>query len=126
MEHRYSDRLTADLNIVIYKQNLLVAMGVVKNIGSEGVFVETGFNEMTLNQPLEIEFLAGDKTAKNNRLKAVVVHRTDSGFGAEIEDVAERIKLASLLHSSHPDRKRAERSSVYRPASASAPGYATL
>lgn len=96
MEHRYSDRLTADLNIVIYKQNLLVAMGTVKNIGKEGVFIESRFAELTANQPLEIEFLANDSSIKNRRFKAVVVHRAEHGFGVEIEDIAEKIRLSLL------------------------------
>lgn len=97
MEHRYSDRLTADLNIVIYKQNLLVAMGIVKNIGNEGVFIESRFHDMTVNQPLEIEFFANDSLLKSRRFKGVVVHRNDRGFGIEIENVAERIRLARLM-----------------------------
>lgn len=123
MEHRYSDRLTADLNIVIYKKNLLVAMGIVKNIGSEGVFIESGFNELRINQPLEIEFLSNEKTQKGRRLKAIVVHRTDRGFGAEIEDIAEQIKLASLLN-----RKPMERgnSVITRQTSGTDFGYASL
>ena len=120
MEHRYSDRLTTDLNIVIYKKNLLVAMGVVKNIGSEGVFIESGFNELCTNQPLEIEFFSNEKSLKSCRLKAVVVHRTDLGFGAEIEDIAEQIKLASLMSSA-----KTRRISIPRPAPGAGLGYAT-
>lgn len=116
MEHRYSDRLTADMNIVIYKKNLLVAMGVIKNIGSEGVFIESGFTDISVNQPLEIEFLAVEKTPKGNRFKAVVVHRTEIGFGAEIEDIAEQIKVAAQAHNRNPKASP-------RPATL---GYATL
>jgi hypothetical protein len=123
MEHRYSDRLSANLNIVIYKKNLLVAMGVVKNMGSEGVFIESGFADLSANQPLEIEFLASDKSASDksmygNRFKAVVVHRTEMGFGVEIEDVAARVKLASLVTPRTLSRNR------NRPAAGI--GYATL
>lgn len=99
MEHRYSDRLTADLNIVIYKKNLLVAMGIVKNIGKEGVFIESLLSELTANQPLEIEFFANDSALKNRRFKAVVVHRNEQGFGAEIENIAEKIRLGLVKDS---------------------------
>lgn len=104
MEHRYSDRSTADLNIVIYKQNLLVALGVVKNIGKAGVFIESGFSELNMNQPLEIEFFPGDKAAKNRRFKAVVVHRNEQGFGVEIENIAEQLYL--LEQSKNPQFQR--------------------
>jgi hypothetical protein len=123
MEHRYSDRLTADLNIVIYKKNLLVAMGVVKNIGSEGVFIESGFDDLSVNQPLEIEFIGAEKMQKSRRLKAIVVHRTDTGFGAEIEDIAEQIKLASLLYQ-HPLERGMGANA--RPTSGTDFGYASL
>lgn len=104
MEHRHSDRLSADLNVVIYKQNLLVTMGIVKNIGKEGVFIESGFAEITTNQPLEIEFFASDSALKSRRFKAVVVHRSERGFGAEIEDIAEKIRLALLAEPVKPAR----------------------
>lgn len=107
MEHRYSDRLTADLNIVIYKKNLLVAMGIVKNIGKEGVFIESLLSELTANQPLEIEFFANDSALKNRRFKAVVVHRNEQGFGAEIENIAEKIRLGLVK-----DSVKAEKTSL--------------
>lgn len=97
MEHRYSKRLAADLNIMIYKQNLLVAMGIVKNIGSEGVFIESRFDDLTVNQPLEIEFFAGEGSSRCRRFKAVVVHRNESGFGVEIDRVAEKIRFSQLV-----------------------------
>lgn len=104
MEHRYSDRSTAELNIAIYKQNLLVALGVVKNIGTAGVYIESGFNELTTNQPLEIEFFPSEKS-RNQRFKAVVVHRNHQGFGVEIEGIAEQLRLADRAKSS-PQRRR--------------------
>jgi hypothetical protein len=116
MEHRYSDRTNADFNIVIYKQSLLVAMGIVKNIGKEGVFIESGFDELCVNQPLEIEFFGSDRTAKGRRFKAVVVHRTEQGFGAEIADAAEQTRLISMLQAGHYERSRNEQLPPRRPA----------
>lgn len=121
MEHRYSDRLTADLNIVIFKKNLLVAMGVVKNIGSEGVFIESGFDDLAVNQPLEIEFFSNEKNLKSRRFKVVVVHRTNVGFGAEIENIAEHIKMAW-----HTDSGLRENTHTTATQTATASGYASL
>jgi uncharacterized GH25 family protein len=102
MEHRYSDRSETDLKIVIYKQNLLVAMGIIRNIGNEGVFVETRFNEVPVNQPLEIEFFSHDtKALKDRRFKAMVVHRSNAGFGAEIDDTYAKIRLSMLRNRSN-------------------------
>jgi hypothetical protein len=125
MEHRYSDRLTADLNIVIFKRNLLVAMGVVKNIGSEGVFIESGFDDLTVNQLLEIEFFSNEKPVKSRRFKAMVVHRNHLGFGAEIENIAEHLKV-SLRNSGAPERNRADSITVPLALSSTAIGYARL
>jgi phosphopantothenoylcysteine synthetase/decarboxylase len=125
MEHRYSDRLTADLNIVIFKRNLLVAMGVVKNIGSEGVFIESGFDDLAVNQLLEIEFFSNEKPLKSRRFKAMVVHRNHVGFGAEIENIAEHVKVA-LRNSSLPDRYRTGSITAILPSSSTAIGSARL
>jgi hypothetical protein len=111
MEHRYSDRLNADLNIVIYKQNLLVAMGIVKNISSEGVFIESMYDDLAANQLLEIEFFANDSALKNRRFSAVVVHRSETGFGAEIENVAEKISLAMIREPLQPKKKSWQKNS---------------
>jgi hypothetical protein len=102
MEHRYSDRSESNLKIVIYRQNLLMAMGIIKNIGNEGVFVETRFNAVPINQPLEIEFFSHDaRVLKDRRFKAVVVHTADNGFGAEIEEAYAKIRLSLLRNRSN-------------------------
>jgi hypothetical protein len=86
MEHRYSNRSTAELGIIIYLKNARAAIGAIKNISEEGFFVETGLTDVLANQPLEIEFLSAEpNTALSRRLPATVVHRTEDGFGAEIE-----------------------------------------
>lgn len=123
MEHRYSDRLTANLNIVIFKRNLLVAMGVVKNIGSEGVFIESGFDQLCTNQLLEIEFFSNEKPLKSRRFKAMVVHRNHLGFGAEIENIAEHIKVA-LGNSGLPQHQRTDPITTPRSISGAVLGYA--
>jgi hypothetical protein len=102
MEHRYSDRSESNLKIVIYKQNLLVAMGIIRNIGNEGVFVETRFNNLPINQPLEIEFFSKDaRVLKDRRFKAMVVHRSDQGFGAAIDEAYAKIRLSLLRNRSN-------------------------
>jgi hypothetical protein len=102
MEHRYSGRSQSDLKIVIYKKNILMAMGIIRNIGNEGVFIETRFNELAVNQPLEIEFFSRDtKILKDRRFKALVVHRSANGFGAEIDEPDARIRLSLLRNHSN-------------------------
>jgi hypothetical protein len=97
MEHRYSERSNAELNVVIYKQNARVALGVITNINDDGIFIESGFAELGANQPIEIEIIARAPLAASEplsdsghfftagRFPATVVHRTVNGFGAEVE-----------------------------------------
>lgn len=102
MEHRHSDRSETDFKIVIYKKNLLMAMGIIRNIGNGGVFVESRFNDLAVNQPLEIElFSHTERFLKDRRFKAIVVHRNNSGFGGEIDDPNAKIRLRLLRNRSN-------------------------
>ncbi|HSB94814.1 MAG TPA: PilZ domain-containing protein [Spongiibacteraceae bacterium] len=86
MEHRYSNRSTAELGIIIYQKNIRVAIGTIKNISEDGFFAATGLTDVLANQPLEIEFLSAElDSAFNRRLPAMVVHSNEDGFGAEID-----------------------------------------
>jgi len=86
MEHRHSNRSTAELGIIIYRKNIRVAIGTIKNLSEEGFFAETRLTDVIANQPLEIEFLSAELDgARNRRLPAIVVHSNEDGFGAEIE-----------------------------------------
>jgi hypothetical protein len=115
MEHRYSERSNTELNIVIYKQNARVALGVITNISGDGIFIKSGFDELSTNQPIEIEVigkdsaLSGEQLAESkrffsaNRFSATVVHRSAQGFGAEIEQSSLANMNSSLTANQNAD-----------------------
>lgn len=88
MEHRCAERISSELKILIYKHNLPIAIGRVRNGSNNGVFVETDFMDIECEHQLHLEVLL----SKNNgtklqaiEMKALVVHKTGKGFGAEVD-----------------------------------------
>ena len=88
MEHRYSQRTSASTKLVIYKKGIPVAMGRIQNISRHGIFIQTDYSDIRLHQSLEIEFLSEQSDFGRHRLKTVVVHKAQTGFGAELNDDA--------------------------------------
>jgi PilZ domain-containing protein len=87
MEHRCSPRCEIELNVLVYQQQALKTVGVLKNIGASGVFIEGAFEDIGINQTIEIHcFLNEEDLFENCRLDGVVVHKGASGIGVEIEE----------------------------------------
>lgn len=88
MEHRCTTRINSELKLLIYKHNLPVAIGRVKNGSRYGVFVETDFMEIECEHQLKLEVLL-DKSSGTKfqriEMEALVIHKTAKGFGAEID-----------------------------------------
>jgi hypothetical protein len=88
MEHRCTERITSELKILIYKHNHPIAIGRVRNGSSSGVFVETDFMDIDCEHQLKLEVLLNkNNTTKLQRIemKALVIHKTGKGFGAEVD-----------------------------------------
>jgi hypothetical protein len=83
MEHRYATRLPLRINVLIYRQGLPVQVGRTRDISAEGAFVEAGPFHGPLPGCLDLEFLPGQEGCERFRLKALVVHRNQNGFGIE-------------------------------------------
>lgn len=87
MEHRYSPRILADHKLLIYKRSVPVALGRLRDINRDGLFIRSDYADIAVNQPLEIEFLsAASQRIGNGRFKSIVVHRRANGFGVEIAE----------------------------------------
>ena len=88
MEHRCTERISSELKILIYKHNLPIAIGRVKNGSYNGVFVETDFVDIDCEHQLRLEVLLNKSNAtklQRIEMKALVIHKTGKGFGAEVE-----------------------------------------
>jgi|GEM_PF-609360 len=82
MEHRYSKRINANIQTMIYKYGLPVAIGRVRDTSRQGIFIDCEPDTAVLNQPLEIElFLHGRRMEKFGRFKCFVVRKEIQGVG---------------------------------------------
>ena len=88
MEHRHTERYASDLSVLIYQHKLPIAIGRIRNGSRSGVFIETDFSDVECGHQVSLEIsLNRSATHKLHRieLKALVVHKTEKGFGAELE-----------------------------------------
>lgn len=91
MEHRCSDRFTADIKILIYRYGAPVAIGRIKNGNRYGLFIESDLAGVEPLQQLGVEILVYRSTQKLQRYKfeTIVVHKYERGFGVELDSLTE-------------------------------------
>jgi len=87
MEHRCSARYTADIKILIYRYEVPVAIGRIKNGTRHGLFIESDLVDVKPLQQLGIEILVYRNSQKLQRYRfdSIVIHTTDHGFGVELD-----------------------------------------
>jgi hypothetical protein len=87
MEHRYSNRTTVNVNVLIYKEGVPVAFGRVVNSSKVGFFIETDFSEVNRFQKLDIEIIPYSKSKNLGRyfFTACVIRKSEAGLGVEID-----------------------------------------
>jgi hypothetical protein len=87
MEHRCSLRHSTNVRILIYKSGLPKALGRLRNVSRHGLFISTDYDNVALNQLLEIEIL-GERCERrpHKRCRAMVAHATAHGFGLAVDE----------------------------------------
>jgi len=87
MEHRCTERIESKLRVLIYKHNFPVAIGCINNGSAQGVFVETDFVDIECEHQLKLEVIINKKSSRLQAvtMEAIVIHKTEKGFGAEID-----------------------------------------
>ena len=82
MERRWSARKPIVLDVVIYEMGLPVATAVSRNVGLEGMYVETVWHLFCKGTRLEAEFIIADiRGRRRYRLPVIVAHVSRRGFG---------------------------------------------
>jgi hypothetical protein len=82
VERRQSARKPIALDVVICEKGLPVATAVSRNVGLEGMYVETVWHLFCTGTPLEAEFIIADiRGGRRYRLPVVVRHVSRRGFG---------------------------------------------
>ena len=87
MEHRCSVRKPIEFQLLLYKDGLPVQIGICRNLGFGGLFIETGGKEWRKNEYLEVE-IVGYNGKPAMRLPAVVVHHGERGAGLMFDAVS--------------------------------------
>lgn len=84
MEHRWSLRKRLTTNVLLYHHGIPVARCESRDVGLEGMFVNTGPLNYFRNTRLDVEFsLRNPATGQvaRCRLPAIVVHTSNQGLG---------------------------------------------
>ena len=89
MEHRCSVRKPIELQLLLYKHGLPVNIGVCRNLGFGGLFIETGSYDWQKNEVLEVE-IKGSNRKPAVRLPVMAVHHSDQGAGLVFDTVSRR------------------------------------
>lgn len=104
MEHRCSARYTADIKILIYRYDIPVAIGRIKNGTRYGLYIESDLADVKPLQQLGIEILVYRSAQKLQRYRfdSIVIHTTDHGFGVELDTLGEDAgnQLTEMLRAS--------------------------
>jgi putative N-acetylmannosamine-6-phosphate epimerase len=112
MEHRCSERYTADIKILIYRYDVPVAIGRIKNGTRHGLFIESDMADVKPLQQLGIEILVYRSAQKLQRYRfdSIVIHTTEHGFGAELDTLTEEAgdQLIEMLRASPETPKESE------------------
>lgn len=112
MEHRCAARIQGELKVLIYKHQEPVAIGRIKNGSQLGVFVETDFADTECEHQLKLAVLPSKHAPATEgiEMNAMVIHKTSTGFGAEIEFyVAQQAELfIDMLQAKHTEPKLIE------------------
>jgi putative N-acetylmannosamine-6-phosphate epimerase len=104
MEHRCSARYNADIKILIYRYEVPVAIGRIKNGTRHGLFIESDLSGVKPLQQLGIEILVYRSTQKLQRYRfdSIVIHTADHGFGVELDALSDEAgnQLTEMLRAS--------------------------
>lgn len=92
MEHRYEPRFPADHKLLVFRHGVPVATGIMSNFSRGGVFVKTDFNQIDINQSLDLELIARGSSrlpayyGERRLCKTVVMHKTAEGVGLLVRE----------------------------------------
>lgn len=87
VEHRHRHRVPAFVDVLIYQSGVPAAAGTVRNVSRDGLFIHTDFDDIGVNQTVDLEFsVSTDGAPQSRRMSAVVLRKTDIGIACECAD----------------------------------------
>ena len=115
MEHRYSTRIPANFNVLIYRNGIPMINCRMRNIGLEGIYIDAGTATYPRHSMLDVEIEVA--TGKRLRIRGFVIHSTPSGTGLMICG-PNRDNLKDLWQAQQSRRPRSSTQRPPRPAAA--------
>ena len=116
MEHRWSVRKPVNMDVLVYHGGFPGTELRARNIGMEGMFIETGALALAKNSVLDVEFsldLAG--SGQRYRMPSFVRHVSNAGVGImfrkfdqELFQVLHRVLYSADGFRAHPEPLRRE------------------
>ncbi|MFW2371509.1 MAG: hypothetical protein ACN4GM_00155 [Gammaproteobacteria bacterium] len=88
--HRHNKRIEMGqkLDVVLYSYGKPVASGRINNLSAGGVFIETAYRPNSCKRYIEFVCVSDDgKVLAEHRVKALIIHRTQQGFGLMTDDI---------------------------------------
>ena len=108
MEHRRAKRLPANIQVLLYQRGLPEAVAVVRNISKSGMFVATDFDDIDINQKVDVEFRLEEGLEENSSdrdqrqsVGAQVVRKSAFGLALECDDDSDNFCSAAVAEVFH-------------------------
>jgi hypothetical protein len=98
METRHSERVETSLPVILHALDGTRIPGVVRNVGTKGLFVKTN-RSLDVDSEVTVTLdLSRDRGAMRQRIEGVVVHSRDEGIGLYTSDLDDAVR-GSLMKS---------------------------
>lgn len=86
--HNKRIKMGEKLDVVLYRYGKPVASGRISNLSAGGVFIETSYRPNSCKRYIEFIAVADNNRAPSeHRVKAMIIHRSQQGFGLMTSDI---------------------------------------
>lgn len=81
MEHRCSDRIPIELDVIIRRRESELGRYKTRDLSCAGAFIKTGSIDLSAGDYVNITLIADQAGFKDQYLNALVIHRFSHGMG---------------------------------------------
>jgi len=88
VDHRFKERKALNLDVVIYRHHIPVAVGKTRDIGTGGMGIVSDITNLKDYSLLEVEIRVNRSSRRiYHRLTGLVTHHNDNSFGITFTDL---------------------------------------
>jgi hypothetical protein len=106
IEHRFQPRMPLDMDVVIFRSHIPIAVGKIRNISNGGMGIDSDIVNLKKFSLLEVEVgVSHSSNLTYHRFSGVVVHHHDNGFGILFNDLSssDMAVLRQLMLEHYPE-----------------------